>query len=172
MKKEILNKVISKINKLQNILCSVVDANESSKDKLYDAIIKIETGSQKVKLKADVKSKIVPAQVPKLIDLKKEIDTLIVIANYITPKAKEILKEKQIAYADPAGNIFISTNSIYIYVEGKAPQLDELESKSRAFTPAGLKVVFQFLINPEFLNYPYRFIGERATVTIRTVERQ
>ena len=30
-------------------------------------------------------------------------------------------------------------------------------------------MIYQFLLNPEFLNKPYRFIGEKANVTIATV---
>lgn len=169
MEREILHKVVLEIDTLHNITCSIEKVEPISNDKIYDAIIKIKIASQEVWLKAEIKSKIVPAQIPKLLSLRSKVDDLIVIANYITPKAKEILKENQISYADTAGNMFINKGLIYIYVDGNAPQFKELESKSRAFTPAGLKVVFQFITNPEYLNHPYRFIAERATVTIRTV---
>lgn len=120
-------------------------------------------------LNAEVKSKIVPAQIPGIVALKEEIGSLIVIARYITPLAKEMLVKEQIPYADTAGNIFLNKKAIYIHVENKKPNLDKVESKGRAFTPAGLKVVYQFLLHPEHINNTYRFIGERAGVTIRTV---
>jgi hypothetical protein len=134
-----------------------------------DGQIRLKIDQEEILLNAEVKSKIVPAQIPKIVSLKEQIDSLIVIARYITPRAKGMFIKEQIPYADTAGNIFLNKGTIYIYIENKKSSPDMLDSKGRAFTPAGLKVVYQFLLHPEYINKPYRFIGERAGVTIRTV---
>jgi hypothetical protein len=169
MKREILTKAVREINALHNIHCRIEGRVVLHKKVSIDAQIYLKVGKEEMLFDAEVKSKIVPAQVPQLISLKEAVDSLFVIARYITPRAKEMLAKEQIPYADTAGNIFFIRKYIYIYIENKKPHLEKVESKSRAFTPAGLKVVYQFLLHPEYINNTYRFIGERAGVSIRTV---
>jgi hypothetical protein len=169
MDKEILTTAVQNINTLHNIHCRIEGRELLYRDRGIDAQIHLKIGQEEILLNAEVKSKIVPVQVPNIIGLKEDIDSLIVIAHYITPRAKEMLIQEQIPYADTAGNIFLNEKAIYIFVEHKKPDLDKIESKGRAFTPAGLKVVYQFLLHPEYINKTYRFIGKRAGVTIRTV---
>lgn len=169
MDTEILTTAVQEIDALHNIQCRIEKQELFYQGLRIDAQIHLTIGQEEILLNAEVKSKIVPAQIPKIVSLKEEIDSLIVIARYITPRAKEMLIKEHIPYADTAGNIFLNKRTIYIYIENKKPNLDKVESKGRAFTPAGLKVVYQFLLHPEYINNPYRFIGERAGVTIRTV---
>ncbi len=169
MNAEILATAVQRIDGLHNIQCRIEKQDLFFRGFRVDAQIQLKIDQEEILLNAEVKSKIVPAQIPKLVSLQEEIESLIVIAHYITPRAKEMLINEQIPYADTAGNIFLNKRTIYIYIENKKPNLDKVESKGRAFTPAGLKVVYQFLLYPEYINKPYRFIGERARVTIRTV---
>ena len=169
MNQGILTTVIREINALHNIHCRLEKRPLLHRGIGVDAQIHLSIGREEILLNAEVKSKIVPAQIPQIIALNEEIDSLILIARYITPRAKEMLIREQIPYADTAGNIFLNKKAIYLFVENKKPHLDKIESKGRAFTTAGLKVVYQFLIHPEYINHTYRFIGERAGVSIRTV---
>jgi hypothetical protein len=166
---DILTTTVQQINTLPNIRCSIEKRGFLYQGKRVDAQIRFMVGQEELLLNAEVKSKIVPAQVPGILALKEELDALMVMAHYITPRAKEMLINEHVPYADIAGNIFLNEKAVYIFVENKKPQLEKVESKGRAFTPAGLKVVYQFLIHPAYLNHTYRFIGERAGVTIRTV---
>lgn len=169
MEAEILRTAIDQINKHHNVHCRILGTETYYGGRRVDAQIQLKIGKEEVLLNAEVKSKVVPAQIPTIIDIKKEANNIMIIAHYITPKAKEILKKEQIPYADTAGNIYLCKNGIYIFIDSKKPNLEKIESKGRAFTMAGLKVVYQFLMNPEYINQTYRFIGKKAQVTIRTV---
>lgn len=169
MKQEILHAAIEKINQLPEVHCGIWSGAEGKEKKRIDAGIILRSGQEEIKFYAEVKTKIVPAQIFWLKELRDQISPLIVLAHYITPEAKALLKREEIPYADTAGNIFIRAKGIYIFVETGKTHREKIESQDRAFTKAGLKVVYLFLVAPEYINRPYRVIGEKAKVTIATV---
>lgn len=169
MKEEILDTIVEKINDLPEILCNVIEYEVYKSDRIIDAVIQLQVQDQKLVLNVEVKSKIVPAQIPKIMQLHNEIESIMVAAHYITPKAQNILIKGKIPYVDTAGNIFIIAKGIYIMIQTENSHRGILDQSNRAFTKAGLKVVYQFLLNPEYINDPYRKIGSQSKVTIDTV---
>jgi hypothetical protein len=95
----------------------------------------------------------------------------IIIAEYITPKAKELLEEAGINFLDRAGNIHLSMGDIFIHVEGRPNPPPSYERTSRAFTKSGGYVIFQFLMDPEAVNLTYRTIAQRAGVALGTIPK-
>lgn len=93
-----------------------------------------------------------------------------VVAQTIFPTLKKQLRDLGIAYLDAAGNIFYNTNNQYVWIEGNKIEQEKEEKKNRAFTKAGLKVVFQFLLNKETINQPYRQIAAMAGVAIGNIK--
>lgn len=94
-----------------------------------------------------------------------------VVANYITPKAKIILKEKNINYLDSAKNILLTLPDLILHLEGnKQASLNPIYRK-RAFSKTGGMVVFQFLMNPQLVNAPQRQIAEYAGVSLGTIPK-
>ena len=73
------------------------------------------------------------------------------------------------AYADTAGNIFVNFKNIFIHINTGKTNRSKVNTNTSAFTKSGLKVIYQFLIHPDYINKPYRFIGAQAMVTIATV---
>jgi hypothetical protein len=137
-----------------------------------DAQILIRKGNYQQKFNVEVKTTIVPAQIPKLKENLQGIVPYMLIAQYITTQAKEILRHEQIAYLDSAGNFYLEGEGIFILIDTQKTDRKSLtENKNKAFQKAGLKVIYQFLIHPHYLNKPYRFIADHATVTIDTVRR-
>ncbi len=168
MNTKILTTAIDRINDLQNIQCRIEEENLRNEGS-NDAKICLTIGQREIFLDVKIKRKVVPAQIPNITYLKEVKNPPMIIAQYITPRAKEMLVEEQIAYADMAGNMFLFKDAIFILVDNGKRYNDKNEKEGRAFTAAGLKVVYQFLIRPENINKPYRFIGKRAGVTIGTV---
>ncbi len=94
----------------------------------------------------------------------------LLVADYINPMMAERLKELDLWFIDAAGNAFINQPPICIYIKGNRPtEKFEKETKTRAFQPAGLKVIFAFFCNPELINAPYRDIANAAEVALGTV---
>lgn len=98
---------------------------------------------------------------------------VIVIADYITPKAKELLKEKRINYLDGAGNIILKLPNLIIAIDDKKnqPVSEHQKYSHRAFTKSGAAVIFQFLQDPNLINAPQRTIAEYSNVSLGTIPK-
>ena len=92
------------------------------------------------------------------------------VARYITPQIADELNKMNIPFIDTAGNMYIDEPPLLIFIKGN--KLDGANLKvirTRAFRPAGLKVVFTLLCNPGLENAPFREIAEKARVALGTV---
>lgn len=105
----------------------------------------------------------------KLHPLNYEGNTLL-ITTAVTPPIADLLKEADTPFMDTAGNAYINEPPLYIFIKGnKAKQSLAKEPLRRLFKPAGLKVIFALLNNPDLANKPYRNIAEVAGVALGTV---
>lgn len=102
--------------------------------------------------------------------LKRFPDKGLLVADYVNPMMAERLKELDLWFIDAVGNAFINQPPIYIYIKGNRPtEKVEKDTKTRAFQPTGLKVIFAFFCNLELINAPYRDIAHAAEVALGTV---
>lgn len=100
----------------------------------------------------------------------KQHQPFMVVAENIFPTLKKGLRDMGIAYLDVAGNIFYNIKDQYVWIEGNKIKKAQEEKKNRAFTKAGLRVVFQFLLDEEALNQPYREIAAMAGVALGNIK--
>lgn len=85
-----------------------------------------------------------------------------IVADRIFPKIKQELKERKINYLEASGNMFLIMDGLYINIDGRKNETAIHTSGNRAFTKTGLKVIYQFLIDEQWVNRPYREIAERT----------
>ena len=144
-------------------ILSMEDDDIDSVVKLNDQLIFIEC-----------KSQVQPQNVKQI---KTRFETIapneshMVIANYITPKAKELLRANNIGYLDQAGNIAIRLSNYILKFEGKKSPSESKKYSYRAFTKTGTMVVFQILRDPELINAPQRDLAERSGVSLGTIPK-
>lgn len=102
----------------------------------------------------------------------------LLIADYINKKMAARLKAEGIQFLDTAGNAYLKQKDFYINVRGNDPKAEltmnnpvpaQKRGTGRAFTPTGMRVVFEFLKDPNLVNAPYREIVERTGVALGTV---
>ncbi|MCF6352223.1 MAG: type IV toxin-antitoxin system AbiEi family antitoxin [Cyclobacteriaceae bacterium] len=111
-----------------------------------------------------IKKEVRPHQVGLLMHLpKKEGKPLLLIAEYIMPAAKEELRNLAIPYLETNGNVYLPLNKYLIWVEVEKPQKITVE-KNKAFTPTGLQVVFNLLVNPALINLTQRELAIQTHV--------
>jgi hypothetical protein len=97
---------------------------------------------------------------------------LMAMANYITPKAKQLLIEKNINFLDRAGNMYLDIPGIIIRVEGNSNSSNLSKAyKTSAFSKSGGAVVFQFLTDPQLVNATQRTIAKYAGVSLGTIPK-
>ncbi len=136
----------------------------------FDAVVKL--NNQVIYL--ETKREITPVNLSKILEEtknKSKNNTILLVGEYITPKAKELLRKKEVNYLDSAGNIYLKLSRLLIHIEGKTAPTVPGKYKSRAFTKAGGAVVFQFLRDPQLVNEPQRVIAEYAGVSLGTIPK-
>lgn len=104
----------------------------------------------------EVKYELRQNQLPAIEDLAKENQNLMVIAYRIFPEVKKKLHEQGIAYLEANGNIFIHSKKIYYLVDNQKALPKINKPNNRAFTKTGLRVVFQLLLDQDFMKFTYR----------------
>tara|TARA_R110000868_G_scaffold105784_1_gene290480 strand:+ start:784 stop:1773 length:990 start_codon:yes stop_codon:yes gene_type:complete len=95
---------------------------------------------------------------------------VLVASKYITPKAKEALKARNINYIDSFGNAFLNLENLKLYVE-KNNGKPVYYQYSEIFTPSGAQILFHLLQNPELINATYRHLSEISKVSLGSVSK-
>ena len=121
-------------------------------------------------LRVDAKKYISTAVLQKIIQIPWESDKLL-ITEYVSPQQGEILRNKEIQYADAAGNMFIRYPGVAILISNcaKPQRIEQQKSAGRAFSQTGLKVLFLLLTEPEALNWSYRNLAQYSGVSLGSV---
>lgn len=102
-----------------------------------------------------------PAALPRLL-----------VTHYVTPPQTEKLRQANVQFVDTAGNAFLNQPPLYVLVTGKRLPVSQAPNKTtRAFTMAGVKVVFALLACPSLLSAPYREIAATAGVSLGAVSQ-
>lgn len=155
----------SKLEKLIDIPIQV-DSNREN----YDALLTIRDMQFIVEIKAAVRTSNQGLVLSQLEEMKNNSSKpLILIAEYISKKATEELKERNINYIDVAGNAFIKFRDLVIFVDGQKNTKKDKTNHSRAFQETGLKILFHLLDKPNHLQDSYRRIADQADVSIGSV---
>ncbi len=134
-----------------------------------DGQVMLEIDKQTMPFNALVRKEPRRYQLDSILETADTLAPLIVIAEHIFPTLKTELRNAGVGYIDGAGNIHINYGGKLIWIEGQK-MLDVAKSGgNRAFTKAGLKVVYALLQQPDALNLPYRELAQIADVAIGTV---
>jgi len=93
----------------------------------------------------------------------------LLIANRISPKIKEELRQKEIPYLEANGNIYLKKEGLFLFVDTQKPLDKEKNKGNRAFTKTGLKVLFYLLQHTEAINLTHRELAENANVGLGNI---
>ena len=94
----------------------------------------------------------------------------ILVTEYVNPRMAERLKQMNLPFFDTAGNAYLNVPPLFIFIKGNRPPKKLVkEPMTRAFQPAGLRVIFAFLCHPALVTAPYRDIARATDVALGTV---
>lgn len=133
-----------------------------------DAEVRLANGE---KFLVEVKRNITPATMGTAVaQLARFGKPGMLVTGYINPQMAERLKALDVAFLDTAGNAYLNTPKLFVYVTGRKPQTPApREKRVRALRTTGLKVIFALLCRPDLVNAPYRDIAAAAGVALGTV---
>lgn len=163
---EIIHNALHNIQTKANIIGKWKDIADKSR---IDGELKLEIENQTIHLFTDIKTEVRTIHLEKIDELAKEYHPFIVVAQRIFPKIKEELRNRNIAYLEANGNIYLKEKGLLLWIEANNPIEIKDKTTNRAFTKTGLKVVYQFLINEEWINCTYRQIAKETNTGIGNV---
>jgi len=166
MQQEITHTALDNLQKTTNIQGKFTNATPK---KEIDGKIVFTVNHRKIALNAEIKREVRPHILPQIIELAEKHLPFILIAETIYPKIKQQLREKHIAYLEANGNIFINNDDIFLLIDGNKPVKLQRVGGNRAFTKTGLRVVYQFLIDENWINKPYREIAEKTNTGLGNI---
>jgi len=118
----------------------------------------------------EVKKEVRPQNIPNFTKQKNQELPLLIASKYITPKAKDILKENNINYIDSFGNAFINLKKLKLYVEqGNAKPA--VSNHSNILTQSSAQVIFQLLKNHNNINETQRYLANISKVSLGSVSK-
>ncbi|MEN8228592.1 MAG: type IV toxin-antitoxin system AbiEi family antitoxin [Bacteroidota bacterium] len=166
MKDNLLHTVITEVLADQKINAFWEEKAEQD----IDGIIKLKYKGHTLNFYVEIRKEFREYQLTKLFNMKTEYDPLMVIAENIFPKIKSALVEHGIAYIVLDGSINIETDNILLKVDGKSKVYHHQDKFGRAFTKAGLKVLFLLLTNEIDINDTHRAIANNAGIAHGNVQ--
>ena len=140
-----------------------------TKDRYIAGTVDIRAKNKKEVFFIECKKELRAHHLPAIMEQAMRYRPLLILAETIFPKLKEELRKQKIAYLDGAGNIYINNDDFVVWIDGQKNEEKAHMVTNRAFTKAGLKVVFHLLLDEELINLPYRQLAKMAEVGLGNI---
>jgi hypothetical protein len=165
---EILQVAVEQLEKLTKATIKAKPCLASNKY-AWDGVMDIKMGTFSRVFKVKVKSQVIPSGLVQWLDAKDAAGILLV-SQYISSSARELLMSRGINYLDAAGNCFISDGEgLFWHIDGQSAPAFANEVKHRAFLKNGIKLIAAFLLDENLLKTPYRNMAKVANISLSTV---
>lgn len=156
------------IGALEEFLKLQIDVQSVRDDYAYDVIMDIRNDRFYGIAKRNVKNSTYGLIMRALSEADFTGNTII-IADHLPRKIAKQLKENGTNYLDAAGNAYIKTNDLFIFIEGQKSILNSKTNYGRLFQETGLKLLILLISNPETVNESYRSLAEKAEISLGSV---
>jgi hypothetical protein len=135
-----------------------------------DARLRFEFPHVERRFDAEVKRALDPQSLGQAMEQMRRLpEKALLVTEYVNANMAERLKQTEIPFLDTLGNAYVNAPPIFVYMKGHEPQRFPRVRPTRAFAPAGLKVVFALLCRQELADAPLRTIAKTAQVALGTV---
>ena len=167
--KEILDEAFGQLKRNTGITAKWNLLPQRGQEVAVDAELTMRINGKEIKMYAEVRRNVQPYQLDRFIQQAEKNQPLLVVAEQIYPGMKELLRQNGIGYLDVGGNIYLQVGHQLVWIEGQKPTRPKDTTTNRAFTRAGLQVVFYILQHPDAINDPYRKLAQRTAVALGNI---
>src|SRR6185312_5350532 len=141
----------------------------TSRDDGIDGELKFQNPVDLPVFNTEVRREVRHYVIPRLREVAESHQPFMIMADKISPAVKELLREQHINYVDTGGNVFIHHNQTMIWIDGNKPPPNKT-GRNKAFTKAGLKIIFYLLLNKDAVHLTYRELAWAADVAIGNIK--
>lgn len=163
---EIVQRALSNLQKTGEIEAKWLD---KAPNEILDGTIGITLNDRTVKFGIQIKKELRNLHLEKLEGLAKDYPPFMIVAQSIFPKIKQELRQRNIAYLEANGNVYINEKGIFLWLDGHNPIPIKHKNTNRAFTKTGVRVVYQFLLDDAWINKTYREIAQRTNTGVGNI---
>lgn len=117
----------------------------------------------------EIKNELRGHLLPKIYKLAQNYQPFILIAYRLYPEVKKQLREHNVTYLEANGNFYFKDQNKWFWIDANTTLKVEQDNRNRAFTKTGLRVLFEFLNNPQLINQTYRQIAEYAGTSVGNI---
>lgn len=142
---------------------------DKAPNEVLDGTIALTLNDRTIKLGIEIKKELRNIHLPKLEAFAKEYEPFMIVAQTIFPKIKQELRNRNIAYLEANGNIYLNEKETFLWLDANEPIAIKQKTTNRAFTKTGLKVVYQFLLDDTWVNKTYREIADKTDTGIGNI---
>jgi hypothetical protein len=137
----------------------------------HDAILEIAGEEFVIEIKPEISKGNKGIMLSALKEISRENNSLpvLLVTKYIPAEIAREYVAEGINYLDVAGNCYIRQHNLWLLIEGKKIGRTARVNQPRAFQEAGLKLIFQFLVNPENTQLTYRNLALQANISLGSV---
>ena len=166
MKDEIVYTALENLNKNTGIQGIYAPSNQTNE---LDGAVDFVLNNTTERFFVEVKKEIRYHQLEHINQMAITHGNFLLISDSLFPNIKAEMRKKGISYLDAAGNIFLNTDKQHIWIEGHKNEKKGIEKINRAFTSTGLKAVYLFLIDDNFINQTQRTIADEAGIALGNI---
>lgn len=135
-----------------------------------DAHIQVTFRSGQQQFYVEVKGELRQAALPEILkQFGKDKDQWLLVAKYIPGPLKDDLRTNGINYLEVAGNCYVSTEKIYLYINNREVKQVRTTPEGKLWKATGLKLLFVIIQDPGLLNATYRRLAELAGIALGSI---
>ncbi|WP_345212708.1 type IV toxin-antitoxin system AbiEi family antitoxin [Mucilaginibacter gynuensis] len=167
---DILHQAIEKLTMLTGGTVTYLPDPQHPGKKEIDATVELTFGTRNTVFIIEVRNELRINHIPAVQKLKTEtVQEFLLVCQYIPMPLKAQLRELKINYLEAAGNCYIETAEIFLYINDQQVTATRLPAEGKLWKMAGLKFLFAILRHPDLLNGPYRKIADEAGIALGNI---
>ena len=179
--RQLLDRFLEDLRELPGVHMNWTTEQPDGSGQRYDARVDLSVGGMTVTLLAEVKKNLYPRDVRQAVWLFRESASKwlqsapgskvapFLVAQTISPGAKDLLREERVGYHDSGGSLFLPADNIYLYVD-KPPPKSLTRSIRSLFSGRRSQVLHAFLARPGEW-FGVKETAERAQVSPATASQ-
>jgi hypothetical protein len=138
--------------------------------KEIDAQIQVTFRSGQQQFNVEIKGELRQASLPEILNqFGKDKDQWLLVAKYIPGPLKDDLRTNGINYLEVAGNCYVSTDKIYLYINDREVKQVRTTPEGKLWKATGLKLLFVIIQDPGLLGTTYRKLAELAGIALGSI---
>lgn len=157
--RELIESVLEILRGLPQAHAELGPREPAGRDRGYDARIDLHIGGETVSLLIEAKRAVYPRDVREVIwQIRRYMDLAtpegpneerlpLIVAESISPGAKELLREERVGYFDSGGSLFVPARGAYVYIE-KPPPKPLAKALRSLFSGRRTQVLHALLVHP------------------------